>query len=169
MNALKTLESNVTKWAGEVTERKKRVKFLRDEIDRLVSEIVDAKDPKRGIARTQRAEYVAELDALEGEFQEVTRRYDVAVQAVNEYKIQQAQDVYNAADKISREKRAVLVAAQDAKLRHMNAGGRKAEDEASINKGRDIGVAIVNAQAELTIANRQKEQAGKLLQSLRGE
>lgn len=167
MNALKTLESNVTKWAGEVTERKDRINFLRTEIDRLVSEIVDSTDTKRKNARTVRAGHVAELDALEDELREVTRRYDVAVQAVNEYKKQQAQNVYSAADKAAREKRAVLIAAQDAKLRWMNRGGRKAEDEASINRGRELEIAIANAQAELTIANRELERAGRELQALK--
>lgn len=167
MDILATLESNVTTWQQAMDERKTRAEYLRGEIDRLVSESIDLSEPKAKQARKDRAEYLAELELIDAQLSELARRYAVAIQAVKEYKISQALEVYTKADQDAREKRQALNAAINERLRFLNRGGRKGETDKSVNAQRDIEVKIANAQAAVTIANRQAAEAGQALQLAR--
>lgn len=163
-----TLETEVKKWAQARHERELTIATLQDEVNKLLCKSVESTtESKRVELRVKRADAMVEIELQKAELQEVTRRYEIAVQADTEYKIQLAQDVYNKADYAAREKRQVLNAALEERLHFLNRGGRKGETPESINARRDIEVKIANAQAALTIANRETEETGRALKLAR--
>jgi hypothetical protein len=167
MNTLETLQSNVAKWADAIDERKARIEVLNSGILSLVSDSIDGTDAKQKAARNKRAEYLAELESMTAELSELAWRLEVAIQSVNEYKLNVAQEVYDRADKDAHDKRAVLLKMQDAKLRFINKGGRKGLSDSSVVAKKKIEVDLATAQADLTIANRRKDAAGKVVKALR--
>ena len=167
MDILATLESNVTNVLETMTERNARAEYLRAECDRLVSDSLDLSEPKAKQARNARAEYLAELELTQAQNSELARRYAIALQAVKEYKLTQAQESYNQADQDAREKRQALQALFDERLHFINHGGRKGETSKNVNARRDLEVKIANAQAALTIANRATVETGRALQLAR--
>jgi len=167
MDVLQTLEANVSQWQQAIDERKARAEYLRGECDRLVSESIDLSEAKAKQARKDRAEYLAELELTQAQKAELTRRHELAVQAVKEYKLTQAREAYELAEQAARAKRLALNAAIDERLHFLNRGGRSSENEESVNARRDIEVKIANAQAAVTIANRKAADAGAALQLAR--
>lgn len=165
---MNTYETEVKKWEQATHERELAIATLQDEEKKLLCKSVEsAAENKRVELRIKRAECLVEIELQAAELTEVTRRFEVASQAVKEHKMTVAQEAYERADKDARAKRDILLAAQKAKLRFMNAGGRKGESDESINQLKKIEVDIATAQAELTIANRHKELAGQSVKELR--
>lgn len=165
MDAMQTLESNVTTWQEAIDERKARADYLRAECDRLISETIDLSETKARKASEARAAYLTELELIEAQLQELTRRHEVAVQAVKEYLINQALEISQRAEMEAREKRQALNAVLDERLHFLNRGGRGESDE-SINGHKEIEIRVATAQAEVRIANRKAAEAGRALQAL---
>ncbi len=155
-------------WQNEIDTRKERRAALLIELESIISRIVDSPaESDKNILRTKRATSREELDLLNEEITECQKRLGAARQAVLDYKIQAAEAVYKTADTEAREKRAILLKAQNTKLHFMNRGGRKGETDESINEVKDLDIAIATAKAEVTIANRKAVITGRELQALR--
>lgn len=168
MATLETLQRTVNKWADEITSRKFRLSTLRAEIDSLVTDSIDAKSESAKLAaRVKRSEALVEAELVEAELLEVVNRWQVAQEAVKQFTINAAQEVYAKADAEARAKRDVMKLAFEKRLRFMNRGGRHGQSESSIKEKQKIEVDIANAQAEATIANKRAAVAGSELQAAR--
>jgi hypothetical protein len=167
MNVLQNLEADVRKWADAIEDREQRAEHLRRECARLIGESIDLSETEARKSRKQRGEHLTELDLLDAELSELTRRHEAAKAAVKEYQVNQAEAIYQQADQEAREARLAVDAALNERLRFMNQGGRKGESDASIEEKKNIEIKLANAQAASRIASRNRAEAGRVLQELR--